>query len=226
MFFKYLRILIIILFIFPNIAEAKKHRLLMDMFEVGVVKYTMRHEAKNVAKRIRMVDGRKVSLDELKVIIREHRRKLNALSKEETAKKFGLPNWRSPHYGAKNKWTGERGESYYIPNDAEYMARTKGKGVLHYNTHPYFNNKETSYMTMRNPTGDSEEDIKQAYKDLGDIIGKRKSYINNIFNNEEITLHHTPDGRSLINVDRYVHGKVPHSGGSYFNRMKDKGLLK
>lgn len=81
MFFKYLRILIIILFIFPNIAEAKKHRLLMDMFEVGVVKYTMRHEAKNVAKRIRMVDGRKVSLDELKVIIREHRRKLNALSK-------------------------------------------------------------------------------------------------------------------------------------------------
>lgn len=225
MFFKYLRILIIILFIFPNIAEAKKHRLLMDMFEVGVVKYTMRHEAKNVAKRIRMVDGRKVSLDELKVIIREHRRKLNALSKEETAKKFGLPNWRSPHLGAKNKWTGERGESYYIPNDAEYMARTNGKGVPHYNTHPYFNNKETSYMTMKNPTGDNKIDIDNSYTAMGKIIERSKSYISKIFDNEEITLHHTPDGRSLINVDRYVHLKVPHSGGAALVRMRNRGEI-
>lgn len=82
---------------FSNFAYAKKHRLLMDMAEIGVERYVMKHEMKKLGlkaeNRILMKSGERISLDELKTRLLAQRNALAQLSEKERDKLFGYNKW-------------------------------------------------------------------------------------------------------------------------------------
>jgi len=202
-------------------ADAKKHRILMDMAEIGVARYMFKHEAGKVAERITMKNGEKISLDVLKARIKAHRANLNALSDAEKHEKDGGNLWKNLLLGVRGLWSGIKGESRYtLPQDSKYMSKTNGLGINHTNGHPFLYDKDTARLTMDKPSGNSKIDIKEAYERMGKIINKSRKYVNDIFSKEKRTLHHTANGDSLISVDSYLHAKTPHGGGSYYNRNK------
>ena len=45
-----------------NSAEARKHRILMDMAEIGVARYAFKHEMHKAEEKVLMQNGEKISL--------------------------------------------------------------------------------------------------------------------------------------------------------------------
>ena len=144
---------------------------------------------------------------------------MNGLTDAEKMHKDGYSLWQNTRLGSQGQWSGIKGESRYsLPHDAEYM-RHEPNGVNHSNGHPFFYKANTSRMTMDKPSGISKIDINNAYHRLGKIIKSGGDYVREIFSKENITLHHTPDGKALISANKHVHGMTPHNGGSYYNRI-------
>lgn len=237
---KYLSITVVLLLLFSQVANAKRQTgFFMGMIRLGVSKYIVKKEREKISRYAIMKDKRILKEREIKRILKSHNARMMSLKGNRRIQEEGADILRGKMSGAVGKnarglWDGEKGESIYsLPKDKEYIKRTKellgtkGKygGVRHYNNHPIFHDRYTESMPIENPKGNNKEDIDAAYDAIGDMIGKSRNYVKELFKKEQRTLHHTPDGRNLISVDKYIHRKTSHSGGASLIRMRNRGEI-
>jgi hypothetical protein len=112
------------------------------------------------------------------------------------------------------KWTGERGNSYWIKDDPDFLKATNGKGVEFRDNFPDFSPFSKGEKKFDNLTGDREVDKGLYAKEMvKDGRAGTETEAKAILSRDKIELHHDIDLKTLQEIPAEVHS-IPHLGGS------------